>query len=90
MATNDNVRTIKSLVGILFGRYILKPFVDWRAQRAAFDELMSLDDRTLKDIGVARCEIRGLVAHKIAPQDVANDNRPLQSRPATRTRSQSG
>ena len=40
---------------------IAKAFIEWRAMRRAERELHALDDRTLKDIGLARSEIRGAV-----------------------------
>jgi len=83
MSANDNDRTSKLLGGSLFSRYISKRFADWWAREAAFDELMSLDDRMLKDIGVARCEIPGFVAFKVEPQEAANEERSLQLRTAS-------
>jgi uncharacterized protein YjiS (DUF1127 family) len=36
-------------------------FRQWRARRATVDLLHSLDDRTLRDIGVGRSEVTSLV-----------------------------
>lgn len=34
---------------------------EWRHRQRAYAELMALDDRSLADIGIRRCEIPGLV-----------------------------
>ena len=39
-----------------------KAISTWRRQRRAYDELMSLDDRSLADIGIRRSEIRAILA----------------------------
>ncbi len=39
----------------------------WRRQRLAYDELMSLDDRSLADIGIHRSQIPALVEAAEAP-----------------------
>ena len=36
-------------------------FADWRHKQKAYAELMSLDDRSLADIGIRRCEIPAIV-----------------------------
>ena len=57
-------------------RWLIRPFAaiakagaavraEWRARRAAA-ELASLDDHMLRDIGVRRCEIQGLVRRPMA------------------------
>jgi uncharacterized protein YjiS (DUF1127 family) len=79
MCANDNGHAAKLLDSGPLSRYILKPLADWWAREAAFDELMSLDDRMLKDIGVARCKIQGLAAVKIERQEAANEQRSPQS-----------
>ena len=38
-------------------RILVQPLQSWRHKRAAYRELMALDDRQLADIGVARGEI---------------------------------
>ena len=38
-----------------------RSFWQWRTRRAAVDMLHSLDDRTLRDIGVGRSEITSVV-----------------------------
>ncbi|BBK44243.1 hypothetical protein STVA_42630 [Allostella vacuolata] len=39
----------------------------WSTQRQAYDELMALDDRQLRDMGLARSEIPAVVAGTFAP-----------------------
>lgn len=34
---------------------------EWRGKQRAYAELMSLDDRSLTDIGIRRCEIPAIV-----------------------------
>jgi uncharacterized protein YjiS (DUF1127 family) len=80
MSAKDDDRTIRSLGGNLFRRYILTPFANFRAREATFHELTLLDDRMLKDIGVARCRIPGLVAFRVVQQEAVNEDRPPQSR----------
>jgi uncharacterized protein YjiS (DUF1127 family) len=36
-------------------------FADWRHRQQAYSELMSLDDRSLADIGIRRSEIPAIV-----------------------------
>jgi uncharacterized protein YjiS (DUF1127 family) len=38
-----------------------RALVRWRAQRRAISDLHRLDDRTLRDIGIHRSQIRGAV-----------------------------
>lgn len=38
-----------------------KAFSEWRRRERAYGELMALNDRTLADIGIERCQIRALV-----------------------------
>lgn len=80
MSANNNDRTAKAVAGGLLGRYILKPFADWRARQRAIDELMALDDHMLKDIGIARCEIPRIAAGNAAPRRAANENLAQQSK----------
>ena len=49
MNAKNNECTAKTVTG-LFGRYKLNPLVDWWERQRAIDELLSLDDHTLKDI----------------------------------------
>lgn len=82
MSANNNNRTAKTFAGGLFGRYIFGPLADWRARQRAMNELMALDDHMLKDIGIARCQIPGIVAGLIPPRPPANENQPQQSKTA--------
>ncbi len=45
-------------------RHMLRTFRNWRAARQAERELYALDDRTLKDIGLSRWEIRSAVRER--------------------------
>ena len=80
MSANNDDRTAKTVAGSLLGRYILKPLADWRARQRAMDELMSLDDHMLKDIGISRCEIFGIGDGTVVPRRAANENLAQQSR----------
>jgi uncharacterized protein YjiS (DUF1127 family) len=44
----------------LFGA-VRHAFADWRQRQQAYAELMSLDDRSLADIGIRRSEIPAIV-----------------------------
>lgn len=48
---------------MLIWGFILKQYKRWRAYRRTYDELVSLDDRTLADINIARSEIPGIARH---------------------------
>jgi uncharacterized protein YjiS (DUF1127 family) len=41
-------------------------YVTWRLERAAINQLSSLSDRQLKDIGLDRSEIMGAVKGRVA------------------------
>jgi uncharacterized protein YjiS (DUF1127 family) len=45
-------------------------FAEWRRKQQAYAELMSLDDRSLADIGIRRSEIPAIVEgyHEASPQ----------------------
>ncbi len=60
----------------LLDRLVVKPLATWRARQLALDELSSLDDHMLADIGVTRGEIPGIVAGKLAPRRAVNENEP--------------
>lgn len=40
-------------------------YVDWRRRQAAYDELNSLDDRSLADIGITRSDIPYLFSRDV-------------------------
>lgn len=84
MSANNNDLAALVASDSLLGRYVSKPLAHWWARRRAMDELMSLNDHMLKDIGIARCEIPGIVAGKIVPRRAANDNLPERSRTVRR------
>ena len=62
--------------GRLLDRFVFKPFAEWRARNAAFDELSSLDDHMLADIGIARSQIPGVVADMARSRHAVNENDP--------------
>ncbi|MCC7275197.1 MAG: DUF1127 domain-containing protein [Alphaproteobacteria bacterium] len=49
----------------------------WAAQRKAYEELMSLDDRQLRDMGLSRSEIPAVVAGNLMPDSFPNEVAPL-------------
>lgn len=74
MKAENNGRTAAVLAGSLLYRYIVKPLASWRARQVAMEELMSLDDHILADIGINRGEIPGIVTGRIQPRRAANDD----------------
>lgn len=66
--------------GSVVNRYVFKPIANRRARRVAIEELMSLDDHMLADIGITRGDIPGIIAGKIDPRGAANED--LQQRVA--------
>ena len=82
MSTKINGRAVASVESSLLGRYILKPLANWRARQVAMDELMSLDDHMLADIGISRSEIPGIVSGLIKPVRAANANEDRPRRAA--------
>ena len=56
-----------------------RAFQAWRRRRQAIDALRTLDDRTLKDIGIDRSEIRSVV---IEHQAIGNPSPAVPDRPA--------
>ena len=78
MNANNNGRTTKAVAGLL-GRYNLKPLADWWAGQPAIEELMSLDDHTLKDILHRTLQNSRIVAGNVMPRRAANENLAQQS-----------
>ncbi len=76
MKAENNGRTAAVLAGSLLNRYIVKPLADWRARQVAMEELMSLDDHMLADIGITRGEIPGIVSGMLRPGRAANEDMP--------------
>ncbi len=60
----------------LLDRLVVKPLASWRARQLALEELSSLDDHMLADIGITRGEIPGIVSGKLAPHRAVNENEP--------------
>lgn len=50
-------------------QHLRSAYADWRRRQAAYDELNSLDDRSLADIGISRSDIPYLFSRDI--QDAA-------------------
>lgn len=48
---------------MLIWGFVLRQFKRWREYRRTYNELVSLDDRTLADINVNRSEIPGIARH---------------------------
>ncbi len=74
MKAENNGRSAAVLAGSLLNRYIIKPLSSWRARQVAMEELMSLDDHILADIGISRGEIPGIVTGRIQPRRAANED----------------
>lgn len=51
--------------------WLLAPAVRWYRRRETIQELMGLDDRTLADIGILRCDIPKVVGDAYAPRTAA-------------------
>jgi uncharacterized protein YjiS (DUF1127 family) len=51
---------------MLIWGYLLKQIRRWRTYRRTYNELVSLDDRTLADINISRSEIPGIARHAAA------------------------
>ena len=49
---------------------LLAPVVRWYRRRRFYQELMGLDDRTLADIGILRCDIPQMVRNSYGPRTV--------------------
>ena len=56
----DSFRGAISRVGH-FATRLVAPLRRWLTERARYAELMSLDRRTLKDIGISRSDVRAIV-----------------------------
>jgi uncharacterized protein YjiS (DUF1127 family) len=51
---------------MLIWGYLLRQIRRWRTYRRTYNELVSLDDRTLADINISRSEIPGIARHAAA------------------------
>ena len=58
----------RAWVADVVGARLLAPVVRWYRRREFYQELMGLDDRTLSDIGILRCDIPGMVRNAYAPR----------------------
>ncbi len=62
------VRLAGASVASVFRAWVLAPAVRWDRRRKTYRELMRLDDRTLADIGILRCDIPQMVGNSYAPR----------------------
>jgi uncharacterized protein YjiS (DUF1127 family) len=76
-ATTIKLQPSVSGLGSLLSRLVLAPLARLKAREAAYEELMSLDDHMLKDIGITRSQIPGVVRGVIHPHPASNENKPL-------------
>ncbi len=68
-------------IGDLFGR-VIDVLRTWQRRRRAISELTALGDRTLKDIGLHRSDIRSVVEELLVSE---SSSRVKTTRPAERT-----
>ena len=61
-------RLARASVAGFFRATLLAPVVRWYRRRKFYQELMRLDDRTLADIGILRCDIPRMVRNSYAPR----------------------
>lgn len=61
-------RLARASVAGFFRASLLAPVVRWYRRRKFYQELMKLDDRTLADIGILRCDIPQMVRNSYAPR----------------------
>jgi uncharacterized protein YjiS (DUF1127 family) len=86
-ARSQTIREVGSWVGAQVAagaRYLFNSYRTWRTRRAAAFELRSLDDRSLRDIGVNRSEIESVVRgwdSSRLPRGQARAPRPRQPLP---------
>ncbi len=62
------VRLAGASVAGVFRASLMAPVVRWYRRRKTYQELMRLDDRTLADIGILRCDIPQVVRNAFAPR----------------------
>lgn len=75
-------RLARDILSDIRGAVPLHPFAGlrrWHRRRRAIAELGALDDRMLKDIGISRGDIRGLVDAQFRHE--AEAHRPARARP---------
>jgi len=61
-------RLARASVAGFFRASLLAPVVRWYRRRRFYQELMRLDDRTLADIGILRCDIPRMVRNSYGPR----------------------
>ena len=61
-------RLARAAVVGFFRASLLAPVVRWYRRRKFYQELIGLDDRTLADIGILRCDIPRMVRNSYAPR----------------------
>jgi uncharacterized protein YjiS (DUF1127 family) len=61
---------------------LARRFADWRARQRAYEELSSLDDRSLADIGITRSEIPYVLTHPQASRQPIWAKRKTTNRPS--------
>jgi uncharacterized protein YjiS (DUF1127 family) len=64
-------------------RSLIKAYRDWRRRQAAVFELGSLDDRSLRDLGINRSEIQSVVAGWDATRIPRGQSAPAARAPVT-------
>ena len=62
-------RLARAAVAGFFRATLLAPVVRWYRRRKFYQELMRLDDRTLADIGILRCDIPKVVRNSYGPRN---------------------
>ena len=62
------VRLARAWVAGVVRARLLAPVVRWDRRRKFYQELMGLDDRTLADIGILRCDIPRMVRNAYGPR----------------------
>jgi uncharacterized protein YjiS (DUF1127 family) len=63
-----------NLFGSAFG-WLVRPFANMWSRTQVFDELMSMDDRLLADIGISRADIPAVAAGRYAQANVMTSPR---------------
>jgi uncharacterized protein YjiS (DUF1127 family) len=75
-ATIIKLHPVSEGIGRLLNRLVLEPLARLRARQLAYEELMSLDDHMLADIGITRGQIPGVISGVLAVRVASNENKP--------------
>ncbi len=71
MRNKEQARLVRlagaSVAGVV-RTWLVAPVVRWYRRREFYQELMRLDDRTLADVGILRCDIPQMVRNSYAPR----------------------